>query len=96
MASVILTSACVPMPAPKMTTIKNKPILLHFYYITSCLPTHCLFGRFFLAFLPLYSGERSPLSWGDLLYVMKSAHVSRPRVLDSRHARKGAEPPVTA
>jgi hypothetical protein len=28
----------------------------HFYYITSCLLTHCLFGRFFLAFFPLYSG----------------------------------------
>ena len=36
--------------------LKNEPILSHFYCITSCLVAHCLFGRFFLAFFPLYSG----------------------------------------
>jgi len=52
--------------------LKNESVLFHFYYITSCLLAHCLFGRFFLAFFPLYSegsdavlrarGESSPLS----------------------------------
>src|SRR5690242_10169736 len=36
--------------------LKNEPVLSHFYCITSCLLAHCLFGRFFLAFLPLYLG----------------------------------------
>jgi hypothetical protein len=35
--------------------LKNEPVLSHFYCITSRLLTHCLFGRFFLAFFPLYS-----------------------------------------
>ena len=33
----------------------NESILSYFYCITSCLLAHCPFGRFFLAFLPLYS-----------------------------------------
>jgi len=36
--------------------LKNEPVLSHFYCITSCLLAHCPFGRFFLAFFPLYSG----------------------------------------
>src|SRR5205085_10882526 len=36
--------------------LKNEPVLSHFYCITSCLLAHCLFGRFFLASFPLYSG----------------------------------------
>ncbi len=36
--------------------LKNEPICSHLDCITSCLLAHCLFGRFFLAFLPLYSG----------------------------------------
>ncbi len=34
--------------------LKNEPVLSHFYCITSCLVAHCLFGRFFFAFFPLY------------------------------------------
>src|ERR1700738_1624022 len=34
--------------------LKNEPILSHFYCIISCLVAHCLFGRFFWAFFPLY------------------------------------------
>jgi hypothetical protein len=34
----------------------KRAMLLHYYCITSCLLTHCLFGRFFLASFPLYSG----------------------------------------
>src|SRR6266516_1227264 len=36
--------------------LENEPACSHFYCITSCLLAHCLFGRFFLAFFPLYSG----------------------------------------
>src|SRR2546430_3166278 len=36
--------------------LKNEPVCSHFYCITSCLLAHCPFGRFFLAFFPLYSG----------------------------------------
>ena len=36
--------------------LENEPVLSHFYCITSCLLAHCLFGRFFLASFPLYSG----------------------------------------
>jgi hypothetical protein len=36
--------------------LKNEPVRSHFYCITSCLLAHCPFGRFFLAFFPLYSG----------------------------------------
>src|SRR5260370_14694507 len=35
---------------------RKRAHLFHFNCITSCLLAHCLFGRFFLAFLPLYSG----------------------------------------
>ena len=34
--------------------LENEPVCSHFYYITSCLLAHCLFGRFFLAFFSLY------------------------------------------
>ncbi|HYX49554.1 MAG TPA: hypothetical protein VE843_07415, partial [Ktedonobacteraceae bacterium] len=34
--------------------LNNEPVLCHFYCITCCLLAHCLFGRFFLAFFPLY------------------------------------------
>ncbi len=37
--------------------LKNEPVCSHLNYITSCLQAHRLFGRFFLAFLPLYSGR---------------------------------------
>src|SRR5437868_13186189 len=37
--------------------LENEPIYSHSYCITSCLLAHCLFGRFFLAFFPLYSHE---------------------------------------
>ncbi len=50
----------VSRPREQATTwvlkLNNEPICSHFYCITSCLLAHCLFGRFFLAFLPLYSG----------------------------------------
>lgn len=36
--------------------LENEPAYFHLNYITSCLLAHCLFGRFFLAFFPLYSG----------------------------------------
>src|SRR5579863_8248199 len=38
------------------TRMNAKLVLSHFYCITFCLLAHCLFGRFFLAFFPLYSG----------------------------------------
>ena len=34
--------------------LKHEPVCSHFYCITSCQLAHCLFGRFFLAFFPLY------------------------------------------
>src|SRR5712692_1944965 len=55
-----LTCRLVREPREQATTwvlkLNNEPICSHFYCITSCLLAHCLFGRFFLAFLPLYSG----------------------------------------
>jgi hypothetical protein len=36
--------------------LENEPTCSHLNYITSCLLAHCLFGRFFFAFFPLYSG----------------------------------------
>jgi pyruvate,water dikinase len=38
--------------------LKNEPVLFYFYCIISCLQAHCLFGRFFSAFFPLYLKKR--------------------------------------
>src|SRR5690348_1895342 len=35
--------------------LENEAACSHLNYITSCLLAHCLFGRFFFAFFPLYS-----------------------------------------
>src|SRR5438309_1051134 len=40
----------------RLATWQIDSYLSHFYCITSCLLAHCLFGRFFLASFPLYSG----------------------------------------
>ncbi|MEO6891864.1 MAG: hypothetical protein ABI456_19865, partial [Ktedonobacteraceae bacterium] len=53
MSSVSLPRAQETAWFPKL---ENEPVCSHFYCITSYLLAHCLFGRFFLAFLPLYSG----------------------------------------
>ncbi len=36
--------------------LTGQIVLSHSYCIISCLLTHCLFGRFFFASFPLYSG----------------------------------------
>src|SRR5437879_10478221 len=77
--------------------LENEPACSHFYCITSCLLAHCLFGRFFLAFFPLYSGgsdahlshraESSPIAPAiPLVCVLKSAQTSRQRVPDPRRS----------
>ncbi len=43
--------------------VKNEAVLSHFYCITSCLVAHCLFGRFFFAVFPLYSGGSDARLW---------------------------------
>src|SRR5947207_14824344 len=67
LTSIAMTFAVVPRIHPRVnitnyfsaflsSSLKNEPACSHFYCITSCLLAHCLFGRFFLAFFPLYSG----------------------------------------
>src|ERR1700680_1946470 len=55
-----LTGRLVREPPEQETAwfpqLENEPIYTHSYCITSCLLAHCLFGRFFLACFPLYSG----------------------------------------
>jgi len=52
-ASISATSKSIASLRSKDT---NEPTCSHLNYITSCLLAHCLFGRFFLASFPLYSG----------------------------------------
>lgn len=37
--------------------LENEPACSHFYCITSCLITHCLFGRFFWRSFPYTQAE---------------------------------------